>query len=237
LNKNILLIILFSFASFIYGVYSGMNETLSKRVAKFIERKLNTSGISNEYNYYHFKLDMFESTINNTKPKYAMIGDSITELGIWNELLSRNDIVNRGISGDVTKGVLKRVKVVDTLQPTINKVFLMIGLNDIKEKRDTKDIYETYIKILNSLEEKNISPIVQSTLLTAQNKAHIYNAKIKALNKKLADYCIENNIIFIDLNKILTTNDLLKKEYTSDGIHLNIHGYKIWSNEIKKHLD
>lgn len=43
------------------------------------------------------------------KDKIVFIGDSITDGGEWNELLGRNDVVNRGIIGDTTNGVLNRL--------------------------------------------------------------------------------------------------------------------------------
>jgi hypothetical protein len=41
--------------------------------------------------------------------KIIMLGNSITEGGDWKKLLKDSTIINRGIGGDVTFGVLNRI--------------------------------------------------------------------------------------------------------------------------------
>jgi len=41
-----------------------------------------------------------------------MVGDSITELADWRAFLPGFDVVNQGISGDTTVGLLKRIELV-----------------------------------------------------------------------------------------------------------------------------
>ena len=41
----------------------------------------------------------------------------------------------------------------------------------------------------------------------------------------------------IDLHELFRdVNDLMKKEYTTDGTHLNEEGYKVWDNKVKKQV-
>src|SRR5882724_10738404 len=58
-----------------------------------------------------------------------MVGNSITEFGNWKTLLKDTTVINRGISGDVTFGVLHRVKDITDGKP--GKLFLLIGINDL----------------------------------------------------------------------------------------------------------
>ena len=44
---------------------------------------------------------------------------------------------------------------------------------------------------------------------------------------------IENQITFINLNPILAPQKVLKKEFTSDDLHLNGTAYKLWTEQIK----
>src|SRR5438105_5617872 len=59
----------------------------------------------------------------------VMLGDSLTEGAPWRELTGCADLVNRGIGGDTTSGVLARLDEVLKLKP--RAIFLMIGVNDI----------------------------------------------------------------------------------------------------------
>ena len=58
----------------------------------------------------------------------VFLGDSITEHGNWNEWFPATPLVNRGISGDTTAGVLARL---DTAIDNPLAVFLLIGTNDL----------------------------------------------------------------------------------------------------------
>ncbi len=44
---------------------------------------------------------------SNNSYKIAMLGDSITNGCAWNELLKRTDVINRGIGGDTTTGMVR----------------------------------------------------------------------------------------------------------------------------------
>jgi hypothetical protein len=52
-----------------------------------------------EQSYQKAKADLF--TRSKVRPEIVMLGDSLTEMGIWVELLEGLSIVNRGIAGDV----------------------------------------------------------------------------------------------------------------------------------------
>lgn len=183
--------------------------------------------------YYYDKTSQFKLIMNNSQPKYMMLGDSITDGGLWNELLNRDDVVNRGISGDVTLGVLNRM---DSVQSSLKKAFIMIGINDINREIPMDTIFSNYIEIIKQLQNKNIIPIVQSTLYMGISRVQ-NNKKVTKLNNLLMEYCKENKIEFIDLNKILSPNNLLDKNFTNDDLHLNGNGYLLWSKELSKYFN
>ena len=58
-----------------------------------------------------------------------MLGDSLTEWGNWHELVPEFRIINPGIGGDTSSGVLDRLQEVIGRRPKV--VFVMIGTNDI----------------------------------------------------------------------------------------------------------
>ena len=160
----------------------------------------------------------------------VMFGDSITYGANWNELFNK-PIVNRGIGGDTTAGFLFRIEQVLKLHP--KKVFIMGGINDIFQGYTIDEIFSNYKEILRKLKENNISVFVQSTLYTSDEK---YNKSVTKLNELLIKYCDENKIIYIDLNKHLSKNELLINKYAYDGLHLRANAYEIWKNEIIKYI-
>jgi lysophospholipase L1-like esterase len=223
--------IVLTFFMFIYGTAVGNYKIFPFEQIQWI--KAHTIGkIIADTNSAHYndRVELFK--LSNPKYPIVMLGDSITEYGNWNELLNRNNILNRGIGGDTTKGVLQRMEYLGS-EPQY--CFLMIGINDLAAKETVENIFNNYLKIINTLQSKKITPIIQSTLLT-NNELKIDNKKVELLNEKIKELSKERNINFIDLNKKLAPNGILLKKYTIDGVHLNTQGYIIWKNELINYI-
>lgn len=183
--------------------------------------------------YYKHKKSQFEMLKNSDKYETMMLGDSITDEGQWDELLENNKVQNRGISGDTTSGVLERL---DSVNKSIKQVFIMIGVNDIMRGKEVDEIYNNYMKIIKTFKDKNIKVYIQSTLFIGEKRMENFNPKVEELNKRLEKFANENQITFINLNPIFAPQKVLKKEFTSDDLHLNGNAYKLWANEIKKYF-
>lgn len=184
--------------------------------------------------YYKHRKSQFEALANIDKYKTVMLGDSITDEGLWEELLNSNTIQNRGISGDTTSGVLDRL---DSINKNIEKVFIMIGVNDIMRGKEVDEVYSNYMKIIDFFQKRGVKIHIQATLYTGESKAQNFNHKVEELNKRLEKFANDNAIAFINLNKIFAENKVLKKEFTSDDLHLNGSAYQLWSKEIRKYLN
>ncbi len=189
-----------------------------------------TTIISANNTYYQHKISQFELLSTQTNKTIVMIGDSIIDRGIWNELTNRNDIINRGISGDTTKGVLNRL---GSLNTGLKQAFIMIGVNDLFRGRSVQYIFDNYKKIITVLNNKKIVSIIQSTLYVGKDIPVKYNKKIKKLNFLLFQYSKKNKIIFIDLNKHLAKNGYLNSKFSRDSLHLNGYGYIKWTKIIE----
>jgi lysophospholipase L1-like esterase len=182
---------------------------------------------------YHFdKKSFFE--INGAESDIVMIGSSLIDRAEWNELFPDTFIVNRGIGGDTTKGVLNRMESI--FSTNAKKAFISIGLNDLGKNISIDDIINNYKKIVSQLKQHGIRPYIQSVLLLGDKFAH-KNKKIVELNLKLKELSAKENIVFIDLNKVLSENGKLMESFSSeDDIHLNGEGYSVWKNSIKKYI-
>ncbi|PLY04659.1 MAG: lipolytic protein [Arcobacter sp.] len=183
--------------------------------------------------YYESAVSQFDALFNNTNKNIVMLGDSITERAHWKELTNRTDIINRGISGDTTEGLLKRVH---KLSRNPKQIFIMIGVNDLIIGKNVNYIFNNYKKILETLKNKDTEIFIQSTLFIGEKAPIKYNRRIKLLNKQLEEYAKTNNIKYIDLNKVLAPKEVLLNNYSFDGLHLTGNAYLEWVKIINKYF-
>jgi lysophospholipase L1-like esterase len=186
-------------------------------------------------------------TFEREKFDTVMLGDSITNLVNWNELLENKKTANLGIGGDSTDGVLNRLADVYLLEP--EKCFIMIGINDFQGNRSADYVIRNYREIISSIKEHNIQAVIQSVLHLGENYYinhtggknkkdwEIINGKVKTLNEELEKLAKEYGAEYIDLNESLSVNNILEKEYGDEsGLHLSIKGMKKWAEIIKSKI-
>jgi lysophospholipase L1-like esterase len=168
------------------------------------------------------------------------LGNSITAGVDWMELLERTDVRNRGISGDISFGVLERLNEVTEGKPS--KVFILIGINDISRNIPDSFIVGNYKKIIERIKKESpLTKIYFQTLLPVNNeftqfKNH-YNKDehILYINEELKKLAAKEKITLIDLYPhFLSADKKLDKKYTIDGLHLNAEGYKVWKDILMK---
>ena len=191
-------------------------------------------------NHYKKRIKKFKKNPINPGD-VVFIGNSITEGGQdWGDKLKIANVKNRGISGDVTDGVLVRLGELIKYKP--KSIFIMIGVNDLfnlyyrKEIPSPEYVINNLLKITTQLHEKlpNTKIYLQTLLPTARDfinqSINVVNASIK-VNQSNGTYTL------IDLNPHFTAdNGLIKSSLTYDGTHLNIQGYLLWSELIMTYL-
>ncbi|SAS99110.1 GDSL-type esterase/lipase family protein [Klebsiella pneumoniae] len=165
---------------------------------------------------------------------YIMLGDSITKSGKWNDLLPGYSVGNRGISGDDTTGMLDRIIDIEKAKPKV--VFIMAGTNDITRNVKPDTVAKNIILMATKMKEKGITVVIQSTILSGEEKKY-KNPSIASINNILKEFSKKSGTSYLDLNIYLSKNGLLKSEYTIDGTHLTVEGYKVWSKIITSYLD
>lgn len=185
--------------------------------------------------YYLGKVSQFNKLMHNSEFSIVMLGDSITDGAEWYELLEYNKVQNRGIGGDTTYGVLTRLS---SINKSIKKVFIMIGINDIASYKSVDEIYSNYLKIIEILEKEGKKVYIQSILYVGNDylNANSFNLQVSELNVKLQNLAKNKNIVFINLNSIFASTGYLEKKYTSDEIHLNGEAYVLWAEAIKPYI-
>ncbi|WP_255428494.1 GDSL-type esterase/lipase family protein [Sporosarcina psychrophila] len=182
--------------------------------------------------YYFTKKSIFDQSDAKNVSK-IFIGDSITDYGEFQEYFPNEVVLNRGIRNDVSKGVLNRIQEVVNRNP--KEAYLMIGVNDIRYSKGSKNFEKHITAIVKSFEGESSKLIIQS-ILPVNNELfgnEVSNKKVKQFNEVLQRIAEENGIEYIDLHSsFVDKNGQLDEKFTIDGIHLNGEGYKIWVDAL-----
>lgn len=194
------------------------------------------------------KKEYYEELNNEIdKDSIVFLGDSLTEFYRLEEFFRGYNIYNRGIAGDTTDGVLDRLQT-NVIKMKPSKVFLQIGTNDLDEKKMEKENIITNIELilttlrdnlpntklyLISLYPVNLKALLCSPMLVGKRR----NSTIKEINEELKEFAKDNDIPFIDIYPHLLDEDgNLKKEYTVEGLHISLDGYKVITNILKQYV-
>lgn len=172
--------------------------------------------------------------------KTVFVGNSITEAGQWKKLLKDSAVINRGISGDNTFGLLARVSEIIKLKPS--KLFILIGTNDLSRNIPDEAIIENIFTFLSKVKggSPNTKIFVQS-ILPVNETIKIFPQQYKdngshilIINDQLSRYADRMRYTYIDLySNFLDEQGKMKTTYTTDGLHLNEAGYQRWVEVLK----
>ena len=192
--------------------------------------------------YKRFLQFMDEPAI--TSKDIVMLGNSLTEGGgDWGKRLGKDNVINRGISGDEVMGVYDRLHQILPGKPA--KIFLLIGVNDVSHDLSTDSIVYRIDQTLTRIQKESPdTKVYLQSLLPINESFNRYKRltnktyQIPEINARLETLAKEKKITFINLYPLFTEKgtNVLKKELTYDGLHLNDEGYKVWVDAIKKKM-
>ena len=178
------------------------------------------------------------------KNQTVLLGDSITDFFNWYELfydfskISGQAVYNRGISGDTTDRLLERLNE-NVLNIEPKNVVLLIGTNDIGRGLPLSMSVENVSKIIENTKKvcSDINFILQAVYPINRGMRDKFekrsNEKIDIMNKEFIKLSEKYDCVWLDItDKLKDETGNLKKEYTYDGLHLNISAYKIVAENI-----
>lgn len=177
----------------------------------------------------------------------VFFGDSITSGYKIEEFYPKNNVINSGTSGDTTENLLERMEDVYKYNPS--KVFILIGINDLKRGKSIDEITKNIQKIINNIKAnrkytkiyiESVYPINRNVF---EEKDYSFNEKInndiiEELNNKIKILCKENKIQYIDVyNSLIDKDGNLKDIYTNEGLHLSDLGYFKVTTSLNKYIN
>lgn len=179
----------------------------------------------------------------------VFVGDSITKGYDLDKYYDEHYHVQSGRDGDRVKDVLNDMNG-RVYQYNPSKVFIMLGINDfVWDETSVEEVVNGIKEICSNIENRNpyaeiyiesIYPYSNKWKDEVNNDAHDEEyvlSRVKDANKELMKYAIEKDYKYIDLFKLLTTDEgKYNLDYTNDGLHPNDEGYKIVTKEINKYI-
>jgi lysophospholipase L1-like esterase len=138
-------------------------------------------------------------------------------------LRGRSDvsIINAGINGDTTDGMLRRLnRAAATEKP--DAIIVWGGINDLGASRAAWEIMENLAKIYDACRVFGSTPIACTIAPTRRT-----SPKMKQLNDMIRAHTAEKGILLADLYPALADAEgNLRQEYSDDGAHLTPEGYR-----------
>ncbi len=197
----------------------------------YLRFKMKNRGIAGAYQH---RLNLFEQ-MPVKEGDIVFLGNSITAYCEWAELFDNDRIKNRGIAGDMTDGVLKRLGEITQARPA--KIFLMIGVNDLII-RSPKEILAYYEQIINKVnfDSPTTKMFVYKVLPVNNEVKHtgLSNSDIALINQGILEKTQKSQVELIDLHPLLTDEKgQLSAQFTKDGIHINGDAYLLWKKAIE----
>lgn len=193
--------------------------------------------------HYREKLERFRKQ-KESSGRILFIGNSITEGGDFRKLIGDTTVVNRGIGGDITFGVLNRLEEATRYKPS--KMFILIGVNDLSKHIPENIVLQNIFAIVNLVHSQSPKTTVYVQSILPVNptvktfpKGYDVNESVILINRELSNMQKRVKYTFVDLHKGFTDPEgLMDLRYTNDGLHLNSAGYQQWIRILKegKHL-
>lgn len=191
--------------------------------------------------YYWQRVKLFE-LMPLQHEDIVLVGNSITDGAEWNELFHNLHVKNRGISGDITAGVLHRWASIVAAKP--RAIFLMIGTNDLARGIGTDSVIKNILLAADYLQQESprtrlfIQSILPVTDYYKKFGGHTSKAaQIKEVNSFLKVAAAKHRYTFVDLHaEFIDAAGKMQLHLTNDGLHLTGEGYLLWKHLIYPHV-
>ena len=164
-------------------------------------------------------------TINNVQTT-VIVGDSIikNDRGIKLAKTVGHRVVVKSFPGATIRDM--RSYVVPTIDRCLYQICLHVGTNDLKSSTPS-DVADAIIDLAREVENASESEIVISELTTRNGD---YCDAVKAVNKRLKQFCNENNW------KLISHANISSKELNKGGLHLHRDGNELLQKNVVNFL-
>jgi lysophospholipase L1-like esterase len=170
------------------------------------------------------------------KMRLLFIGDSLIEYFDWQERFQKNSVSNMGVAGETVEGLYARLQVLYMQLDTPDAIFIMSGINNLA--MGDRKFTTTYRKIVRGLKKQYKSPKIFVQSLLPVLFPWISNDEIRGINLQLKKMADAEKVGYLDIYSLFLDREgrPVADYLLEDGVHVSEKGYRVWSNEIEKHL-
>ena len=122
-------------------------------------------------------------------------------------------------------------------------VFIELGSNDLVDENSISEMVNNLKRIVRGIQNnRSMATIYVESLYPVNDKIEGFNSDIsieliKKANIEIESMCKSLNVLYIDMYNELSEEDLLKEDYTNDGVKLNEDGYKKVYKVINRYIE
>ena len=191
--------------------------------------------------YTYNRKQLFE-VLPTDSHSIVFMGNSLTQQFELAESFRKIDIINRGINGETTNGLLNRLTPILKSSPV--KVFIEIGINDLLLGVPQDQLINNYREIVSRIQQEcPTAKVFVHSVFPVQKKGKrvvnslVKNEDIKSINQKLKELSSQKNCTFIDTYSSFELNGEMNPELClEDGLHLSGEGYLLWTKLLKPYI-
>lgn len=174
--------------------------------------------------------------------RVVFMGNSITDgwINASPEFFSKNNYLDRGISGQTTPQMLIRFRQ-DVIHLRPKAVVILAGINDIAGNTgpSSLEMIEDNLASMAQLAKANGIKVVMCSVLPAYSFPWRQGIdpieKIIDLNKWIKSFAQKNNFVYVDYyDAMVDERKGLPEKYSKDGVHPNAAGYKVMEPLVEK---
>ena len=198
--------------------------------------------ITGKFGTYYDQRELLFESLPTSESDIIFLGNSITDFGEWDELFQNPNCKNRGISGDVTAGVLNRLETITQGHPAM--IFLMIGTNDMNKGYSNDAIAMSIREIVQRIKaETPRTRIIVESILPVNDCYGYFSghtkryADVPIINGMLKAMAEEEGVTYLDLySRFANEEGKMDPKYSNDGLHINGDGYQLWKEVVDEEI-
>jgi lysophospholipase L1-like esterase len=175
------------------------------------------------------------SSVPAAPGRFVFLGDSITEMTDWGDWFPELRTMNRGIGGQTICDLAMRL---DTALIAPKAISLMIGTNDLHglgKSSKVEDISDQMRALVQQIQQ--MAPSVPLFINSITPRSTHFRDRIILLNQEYRSIAEESGAIYVDLWPAFAGADgAIRKELTTEGLHLSVAGYKVWTDILRPQL-
>ncbi len=214
---------------------------------EYFKYQLKDFGLVDDYHNNTNTVSAWNSCLKmlNVDAEIVFWGDSLTRGYDFQADFPEKSIINLGLSGETILDMIERTYMLETLNP--EKVFLMAGINSLKNEKMIDKYYDQYIELCRRIQENAPSAklYIHSILPVDSSYDNRFLCEIRGVNNRfiarfnsmIRQYAKENGLTYIDLYTIYEKNGALNPEYSKDGLHITYDAYHLWIDAIKEFVN